>query len=98
MNLGDLVQITRPSVFETGPTVGTVVRLPLPGGDRLHHQRVLVQVGTEMRPRPVLPDHLKVLGRSETSLAQIEEIWRKAREERQKKLAAIEKSFVKPEV
>lgn len=99
MNIGDRVQIKQPSLFDphhSKPIVGTIVRLPVPDGDRLHHLRFLVQVGAEIRPRPVLEEHLVVLGKSDTSIPEIEDIWKQAKELRAAKFAAIEKALAKP--
>lgn len=65
--VGDLVELTAPSLFVTAPVLGTVVDVT--------SDRVMVQVGQEKRPRPVRFEHLTVVGRSDLSLDEIQKIW-----------------------
>ena len=99
MNVGNLVQLTRESVFaNTTPLIGTIVRLPLPieGRSRLHHSCWLVQVGSEKRPRHIQDEsQMRLLGQDGPSMAEIEEIWKSHREAGQKAFEAAAKRAAK---
>lgn len=66
IQVGDTVRYIGPSLFRSGAHwTGRVVRMPIcnPGPNDRNANRALVQVGAEMRPRPVRVSDLALLTR-----------------------------------
>lgn len=88
MTIGSLVEYTGPSLVPAkAAPIGTVVRMPINPTKRADDALVLVQVGSEKRPRAIAADRLKELAQPGVPMERIQEIWREARTAASKRLA-----------